>query len=194
MLYRHQVEFAVGHGVAVHAEPQPHRPDRAVRLTTVVVPTYDVPLSTPPTVAEIPALANLTLNMKVLAAVEDGRIAEHLAGLPDAYRQWIEALKRRVKTAKGSRQDAKAQSAEENLGDFAASREDDLLPHLSAAQAAIDNCEKTLARIQAGIDLLSRDAHAAQAFVFQPCHVPATGAHARRRRCPSRRNAQPQRD
>lgn len=43
MLYRDHVEFAVGHGVAVHAEPSPSDPERAIRLSTTVVPEYEVP-------------------------------------------------------------------------------------------------------------------------------------------------------
>ncbi len=43
MLYRHQVEFAVGHGVSVHAETAPGRPDRAVRIRTQVIPRLEVP-------------------------------------------------------------------------------------------------------------------------------------------------------
>ena len=38
MLYRHQVEFAVGHGVGVHAEVSKESPERAVQVRTKVVP------------------------------------------------------------------------------------------------------------------------------------------------------------
>ena len=38
MLYRHQVEFAVGHGVGVHAEVSKESPERAVQVRTRVVP------------------------------------------------------------------------------------------------------------------------------------------------------------
>ncbi len=48
MLYRHHVEFAVGHGVSVHAEPSDEVPTRAVRITSVIVPTYEVPRTAPP--------------------------------------------------------------------------------------------------------------------------------------------------
>jgi hypothetical protein len=49
MLYRHQVEFAVGHGVSVHAEVSKESSDRAVSIETVIVPTYEVPRTAPPT-------------------------------------------------------------------------------------------------------------------------------------------------
>jgi hypothetical protein len=54
MLYRHQVEFGVGHGVSLHAECPDGLCDQARRLSTVVVPTYEAPRTTPPTVADWP--------------------------------------------------------------------------------------------------------------------------------------------
>jgi hypothetical protein len=54
MLYRHCVEFAVGHGVSARAEPCPSQCDRAVRLRTRVVPQFEVPKVTPPTAEEVP--------------------------------------------------------------------------------------------------------------------------------------------
>ena len=49
MLYCHQLEFAVGHGVGIHAESPEGITDRAVKLSTRVVPSYDVPMMTAPT-------------------------------------------------------------------------------------------------------------------------------------------------
>ncbi|MBE9111301.1 helicase, partial [Nodosilinea sp. LEGE 07298] len=43
MLYRKQVEFAVGHGVGVHATVADQTPMRAIALETRVVPAYEVP-------------------------------------------------------------------------------------------------------------------------------------------------------
>jgi hypothetical protein len=48
MLYRHHTEFAVGHGVAVHAESS-DSPDRGVLVKTVIIPRHEVPRTTPPT-------------------------------------------------------------------------------------------------------------------------------------------------
>jgi hypothetical protein len=39
MLYRHHVEFAVGHGVSVHVEVSPESSDKATKIETVIVPT-----------------------------------------------------------------------------------------------------------------------------------------------------------
>jgi hypothetical protein len=65
MLYRHEVEFAVGHGVAVSAETSLSNAQLASRLRTVVVPTVDVPQTTAPLASEIHLLADLTVDMKV---------------------------------------------------------------------------------------------------------------------------------
>src|SRR5207247_1940745 len=43
MLYRDEVEFAVGHGVAVHADVDTSDPRRAIRIETRAAPAYDVP-------------------------------------------------------------------------------------------------------------------------------------------------------
>src|SRR5207245_10697022 len=69
MLYRRQVEFAVGHGVSVHVDVSAD-PNRAVRVRTKVVPSYEVPRTTPPKSEDAdrnPAFAKLTglvLDMK----------------------------------------------------------------------------------------------------------------------------------
>ncbi|MRR32431.1 helicase, partial [bacterium] len=56
MLYREQVEFAVGHGVAVHAELTPGAVDQAVSLKTVIAPAFELPRVTPPSSTEFPGL------------------------------------------------------------------------------------------------------------------------------------------
>ena len=72
MLYRRQVEFAVGHGIGVHVDGSPD-PNHAVRVRTKVVPSYEIPKTTPPRPedAEVnPAFAKLeglVLDMKLLA-------------------------------------------------------------------------------------------------------------------------------
>ena len=80
MAYRDTVEFAVGHGVAVHAEPAPGDPTRAVRIATRAIPHYDVPMTDVPTAADecSEQLAGLELDMKVLAESEPARILDML--------------------------------------------------------------------------------------------------------------------
>lgn len=144
MLYRHQTEFAVGHGIAVHADLAAGRTDRAVRLSTRVVPTYELPATVLPTPEDTPALAGLTLDMATLSQVPDGAFAEHLAPLVTAYGAWIEALAGRVA------------DPDESLRPYA---ED-------AAPSAVDRCRETLERLRAAIALLDADPRAARAFRF----------------------------
>lgn len=106
MLYRRRVEFAVGHGVSVHAEKSPDDPTRAVRVTTKVVPEYEVPKVVPP------RLEGLSLDMKELAESNDP--AAGLGALPRLYGDWIE------------RQSGLLGSAHELLDDYSDVAEDAL--------------------------------------------------------------------
>lgn len=143
MLYRHEVEFAIGHGVSVRAQVSPHTTQRAVKLSTCVVPAYEVPKTIPPTVAEIPQLAGLVLDMKVLAETEIADFGTALHPLAIAYTTWIHQQQQRIS------------NPDEDLGDYQ-----------EAATTAIANCQRTLERIQAGITLLQSDPQAADAFCF----------------------------
>jgi hypothetical protein len=148
MLYRRQVEFAVGHGVAVDSvvaqddEGNPI-PDRAVRVCTAIIPSYDVPQTTPPQASDpgYEQLAGLTVDMQALAEVPDGQFATHLAPLTDAYATWIHRQEQRL-------------------------TEPDLIPYQHAAHAALTSCRQALGRIRAGIALLDTDPQAAAAFRF----------------------------
>ena len=131
MLYRHHVEFAVGHGISVHAEAAKDAPNLATSIETVIVPTHEVPRTTPPTeedADENPAfgkLAGLVLDMKVLAESDAKTLAKQLEPLLTAYREWID------------REEAKLKDPEEGLAQFG-----------DASQVAIDNCRITLKRIE----------------------------------------------
>ncbi|HOC00601.1 MAG TPA: DISARM system helicase DrmA [Verrucomicrobiota bacterium] len=140
MAYRHQSEFAVGHNVAVHAEPSPDDPARALRISTRSVPVYDVPMQTPPTKQEIPALSDLVLDMKALAESKPGDLPAKLKALPEAYAAWIEA---------------RNSDSDPTLKEFA-----------NEKAAALKNCDRALKRICEGIDLLTSNPMAAEAFRF----------------------------
>jgi hypothetical protein len=150
MLYRRQVEFAVGHGVGIRAEVAPGMTDRAVRIKTQVVPSYEVPTTTPPKAEDarlFPAyarLADLILDMKELAETKEAaEFQAKLQPLIDAYEAWIEA------------EAAKVTGLAEGLADFK-----------EAAEAALADCRKTLSRIEDGLRLLGQDAKALEAFRF----------------------------
>jgi Helicase conserved C-terminal domain len=148
MLYRNHVEFAVGHGVAVHAEVSPD-PDRAVRVRSKVIPACEVPRTTSPRPEDAesnPAfvkLIGLVLDMKVLAETEVTGYRAQLMPLVEAYAAWIDREAQKI--------DAPAEG---------------LAPYRQSAQQAIVHCRETLQRIAAGLDLLDADLLAAHAFQF----------------------------
>lgn len=140
MAYRHQSEFAVGHNVAVHAEPSPDDPARALRVSTRSVPVYDVPMQTPPTKQEVPALADLVLDMKTLAESKPGDLPAKLKALPGAYTAWIKARN--------------------------ADPDPTLKESANEKAAVLKSCDRALQRIREAIDLLTSNPMAAEAFRF----------------------------
>jgi Helicase conserved C-terminal domain len=143
MLYRRHVEFAVGHGVAVHAETLPGDPTKAVRIRTRVIPVYDVPKTTPPDAKDIPALGSVVLGMKDLAETPDAEFSQTLGALADAYEEWIK------------QQQAKIADPAEGLKDFE-----------EAAKESLSRCSAALKRIRDGLELIRTDPTAAEAFRF----------------------------
>jgi hypothetical protein len=149
MMYRRHVEFGIGHGVSVHAQVDPKQPDQAVSIETVIVPTYEVPRTSPPTDADVdrhPAfgkLKGLVVDMKVLAESDGKRLQALMGPLVEAYRDWIEG------------EAAKLKDPSEKLDAFG-----------DAGQAAINECRSTLQRMEEGLRLLAKDAKALEAFQF----------------------------
>ena len=143
MRYRHQVEFAVGHSASVHATLQADEPTCATRISTCAIPVYEVPMTTEPTSTEFPALTELQLDMRELAAVPDGGFAALLQPLLTAYASWI--------TNQASRVDNPAAG----LSDFR-----------DVARTTLEQCRVALGRIQTGIALLDTEPQAAEAFRF----------------------------
>lgn len=141
MLYRDQVEFAVGHGVSVHWDLSAGRVDRAVAVRTQVVPWYDVPVTEAPTAADLPGLADLILDMRQLADLDEKALAKTLGLLHQEYMAWIDSQRARV--------DGKA------LGE-----------HESSARDALQKCRRTAERLKAGIDTVLADPKALEAFRF----------------------------
>ena len=143
MLYRDVAEFAVGHGIAVHADPSVTDPFHATLLRTCAVPRFEVAQTTGPTADDIPALADVELDMKVLSESDQTEIREKLEPLADAYAVWIQE------------QDQEARDPDTTLKPFA-----------DEAVTAIQRCGRTLRRIKEGIDLIAADAIAFEAFQF----------------------------
>jgi hypothetical protein len=145
MLYRKELEFAVGHGVAVHASLADGRWDRAVRLSTQIMPTCEVEQMEAPSPEDIPALENVTLDMRVLSETDQGEFWEKLSPLADAYENWIEENRSRL--------------TPENIPP-------DLARFDQIPQNTLDDCQSALKRIRQGIRLLDQEQDAAKAFQF----------------------------
>lgn len=143
MLYRHKVGFAIGHGVSVHAECVADDSTRAYRLSTSAVPRYDVPRTDAPTSTEIPGLGALVLDMKILAESPMTALPENLSPLATAYAEWIAEQRQRLTNPT-----------------------DGLVEYRHVAQQAMEECQRTLVRVQEGIALLKNDKQAANAFAF----------------------------
>lgn len=137
MLYRHQVEFAVGHGVAVKAVTSPDNSQKATELTTTFLPDYEVPQST------TPDLTDLVVDMKQLGKAEADELISYLTPLTAAYQIWID------------RQEQKISDPEELLGEYQ-----------EAAAKAIASCRQALTRIDEGIETLHNNPQAVAAFKF----------------------------
>ncbi len=143
MLYRQEVEFAVGHGIATEVELAPGLWDRAVEIHTSVIPFHDVERMDPPTPEEIPLLRDVVLDMQTLSETATDDFAAALAPLIDAYQDWIEE--------QAARLDHPTR---------------DLAAYTISAEAALENCREALTRMRAGIALLDTDDQAAEAFRF----------------------------
>lgn len=161
LLYRNEVEFAVGHGTGVRCIRSASNPTRAIRVETSVMPRYDVPKTEAPTMAEVPELAGVVLDMKTLAELDDAGLVAAIKPLAAAYEHWL------------SRQEARI-----NAG------ADGIKRHDLAARESLRLARGTLGRLRAGIELLGIDATAAEAFRFanhamylQRIHTVAAGYH-----------------
>jgi len=146
LMYRNFVEFAVGHGVSVHAETTPDDPTRAVEVRTEVMPRYDVP------VTEIPggdprdraAMRTMVqrgwLDMKRLAEMDEDELRTALYTLRNDYEAWIEEQRRRVGT--------------------------EIEGYDDTARRMLELCENTLHRLEEGIEILFERPEALRAFRF----------------------------
>jgi hypothetical protein len=143
MLYRDRCEFAVGHGVGVHAEADLADPRRARRVATRIIPAHEVPLQDSRHSKDDPNLEPLVLDMRELAEAPRAELGLKLRALPDAYAAWIR------------RQRARLGDRDARLDEFTAEAHRDLAA-----------CEAALGRIRDGLALLSADEKAAEAFRF----------------------------
>lgn len=145
MIYRNRVEFAVGHGVAVHAKTE-EDVTLATEVRTTVMPQYEVQVTETPGLdpSDRPAMRDMVssglLDMQRLATLEIDPLVDALNMLTKDYAAWIGEQRASVGTqVKGF--DAQA-------------------------QAAMDRCREIHTRLQQGIDTLKYDDNALAAFRF----------------------------
>ena len=145
MIYRNRVEFAVGHGVAVHAETSDDV-TLATEVRTVVMPQYEVQVTETPgsDSSDRPAMKEMLssglLDMQNLAKLELNELINALNVLTKDYAEWIEEQRGRINA--------------------------DVRGHNTQAHAAIARCELICLRLQQGIDTLKGDKNALNAFRF----------------------------
>lgn len=152
LLYRHTVEFAVGHGVAVHATVAAGDPHRATAVRTSVLPQSEVakveaPKPDDPALdneqrhpRERELLASVVFDMEKLAGLDGPGAVAALTPLADAYDHWL------------SRQ-------ADRVGELGSDE-------VAAAEAALVKAREIARRLRAGIELLGNDTVAAEAFAF----------------------------
>ena len=143
MLYRKNVEFAVGHGTAVHAELAEDLFDKAIEIRTVSAPIYQLSAVKRPDKTIYPELDHLVLDMKVLSGLDGDAFSQALEPLIAAYQGWIASLEEQFENPTP-----------------------DLRPYMQQAAVSISNCKRNLDRIQTGIDILAKNPDAAKAFRF----------------------------
>lgn len=145
MIYRNRVEFAVGHGVAVHAETADDV-TLATEVRTTVMPQYEVQVTETPGLdpADRPAMKEMVssglLDMQRLANLDIEPLVDALNLLTKDYAAWISEQR-----ARGSV---------------------DALGYDAQARQAMDRCQEIHTRLQQGIDTLKADERALAAFRF----------------------------
>lgn len=145
MLYRNRVEFAVGHGVSVHAEVSTD-PGLATEVRTVVMPQHEVQVTETPgnDPADRPAMRELSekghLDMRHLATVEKPELLSILNALTEDYNAW--------------------------LGEQQARVGGEVQGYDNEARNTLDRCELAMHRLRAGIQALETNDNALHAFRF----------------------------
>jgi hypothetical protein len=135
MIYREEVEFAVGHGVAVHAKTEDGNTERAHEVRTVVMPQYEVPVTETPGLRpeDRPAMRAMVekghLDMEELAEMDRSALVAVLSALSGDYGKWIEEQTSRIGA--------------------------DVFGHDAQAAAALDRCKEIQRRLEEGIAVLA---------------------------------------
>ena len=145
MIYRNRVEFAVGHGIAVHADTADDV-TLATEVRTTVMPQYEVQVTETPGLdpSDRPAMRQMVssglLDMQRLAALEIDPLVDALNMLTKDYAAWIDEQRARI----GG----------------------EVTGYDTQSQEAMDRCQEIHTRLQQGIDTLKGNEKALAAFRF----------------------------
>lgn len=146
MIYRKQVEFAVGHGVAVHSVLSTNTPNRAIEISTQIIPEYEVPITEAPGLdsRDRPAMRRLVdeglLDMSRLSEMDRPTLIAALRILTDDYSLWI--------------------------GEQGVRIGKDVVGLDEPAKLALDRCKIIHDRLEEGIAIIEKDDNALAAFQF----------------------------
>lgn len=146
MIYRKQVEFAVGHGIAVHATTADNDTEHAVEIRTSILPEYEVPVTETPGLADEdrPAMKRMIaegfLDMENLADLDKDALVSGLKILTEDYALWIAEQRGRIGK--------------------------DVRGYDAAASAAMDRCVEVFQRLEEGIETLGTNDIALESFRF----------------------------
>lgn len=146
MIYRNNVEFAVGHGTSVHAEVDPQNCEQAIELKTIVIPEYDVPVTETPGLniedreIQQEIIQKGYLDMRTLSSVSPNELKNILELLTGDYKNWIKEQRNRIST--------------------------EVTSYIHIAEEALEKCDLVLARLSEGIDILCNNEIALDAFRF----------------------------
>lgn len=150
MIYRDRVEFAVGHGISVHAAVSEEDRERATEVRTAVLPEYEIQVTETPGLEpeDRPAMRRMIedglLDMQRLAELATPEKRDELVAglkvLTDDYAEWI-AENRNV------------------IGS-------EVVGYDIPATEAMDRCNLILERLREGVEVLAADDRALAAFRF----------------------------
>lgn len=144
--YRNRVEFAVGHGVSVHAELASGSTERATMVRTEVLPRHEVAATETPGLNDNdrPAMKQMIaegwMDMQRLAEMDREELRSVLGHLLSDYESWIGEEKARLGT--------------------------EIIGFDKPGKQLIARCELALKRLREGMDVLMDDDDALKAFRF----------------------------
>lgn len=146
MVYRKRVEFAVGHGIAVHAKTADEDSQKGVEIRTVVMPEYEVQVTESPGLdsRDRTAMRELSdsgfMDMERLAELSRTDLVAALNILKQDYDRWIAEQEARIP--------------------------DEFSDYTNAANEVVARCRAVSKRLNEGIATLEKDDDALEAFRF----------------------------